>query len=109
MAIRSIDRFLLVVGFSTTRVGAFDAASKGCSIPSTLMIFAVRVVLFGQHHGEQAAVVIVDPGQIDRGAYCQGKRGGCGFDERWLVAEPAIMWRIGPCTSITSWPHYRHH
>lgn len=94
MAICSIDRFLLFVVFSTTRVRAFDAVSKGCSIPSTLVIFAVRVVLFRQHHGEQAAVVIVDPGQIDRGAYCQGKRGGCGFDERRLMTEPALMWRI---------------
>ncbi len=45
-------------------------------MPSTLMIFAVRVVLFGrgvQHHGEQAAVVILGPGRIDRGAYRQEK------------------------------------
>ncbi|WP_202296262.1 MULTISPECIES: hypothetical protein [unclassified Mesorhizobium] len=49
------------------KVRAFDAVSKGCSIRSTLMIFAVRVVLFRggvQHHGEQAAVVILDPGRI---------------------------------------------
>lgn len=73
MAICSIDRFLLFV-ISTTRVGVFDAVSKGCSIPSTLMIFAVRVVLFGrgvQHLGKQAAVL--NPGRIDRGAYCQEK------------------------------------
>lgn len=66
----SVDRFLFFVVFSTTRVRAFDAVSKGCCIPST---FAVRVLLFWQHHGEQVAVVIVDRGRIDRGAYCQEK------------------------------------
>ncbi|WP_157385573.1 hypothetical protein [Mesorhizobium sp. STM 4661] len=61
-----------------TRVGAFDAVSKGCSIPSTLMIFAVRVVLFGrgvQHHG------------VERTAE---KKGRCGLDERRLMPEPAF-------------------
>lgn len=60
------------------------------------MIFAVRVVLFGrvvQHHGEQAAVVILGPGRIVRGAYRHEKR-GCGFDERRLMPEPALIWRI---------------
>lgn len=109
MAICSIDRFLLFVMFSTTRVGAFDAVSKDCSIPSTLMIFAVRMVLSGQHHGEQAPVAILDPGRIDRGAYGQEKRRACGFDERRLMAEPCSYVEDRPCTSIPSMAAPRHH
>lgn len=102
MAICSIDRFLLFVVFSTTRVGAFDAVSKGCSIPSTLMIFAVRVVLFGrgvQHLGKQAAVL--NPGRIDRGAYGQEKA-WLWFRRQAVDARACPSLEDRPCTTITS-------
>ncbi|CAN7144412.1 hypothetical protein LJR234_000097 [Mesorhizobium amorphae] len=84
-----------------TRVGAFDAVPKGCSIPSTLMIFAVRVVLFGrgvQNHGEQAAVVILGPGRIDRGA----KKERLWFRREVVDARAFPYVEDRPCTSITS-------
>ncbi|PBB29014.1 hypothetical protein CK218_28250 [Mesorhizobium sp. WSM3879] len=57
------------------------------------MIFADRVALFWQHHGEQTAIVILDPGRIERGAYCREKERLCCFDERRLMLHPADMWR----------------
>lgn len=101
MAICSIDRFFLFVVFSTTRVGAFDAVSEGCSIPSTLMIFAVRVILSGQHHGEQAAVVILYPGRIDRGACCQKKQ-RLWFRREAVDGRACPYVEDRPCTSIPS-------
>ncbi|MUT24753.1 hypothetical protein GNX14_26800 [Mesorhizobium japonicum] len=80
--------FPSLCGVQHDQARAFDAVSKGCSIPSTLMIFAVRVVLFWQHHGEQAAVVILDPGRIERGAYCREK-GEVVWFRREAVDAPA--------------------
>lgn len=89
MAICSIDGFLLFVMFSRTRVGAFDAVSKGCSIPSTLMIFAVRgCCLVGEFSTTASRLRLLSliP-RIDRGGLPR-KRRDCGFDERRLMPEP---------------------